>query len=373
MGIVVSPPLARRMIGKEKARFLMTTGGIAFTVMLMLFLFEVYEGVRKGVANYVIQSPAEIWVCEDNSTNLLRSSSFLPATLGKDIKKIEGLESQTEILRLLTTVKIKGHMVTLLLFGFDPESQLGKPSPIISGTSDIDVGQIIVDKAFASKYRLSLGDAVEIRGNRFQIAGICSGMNAIVTQYVFVHLKEAQRLLGIQGVRSFYLLTLKDNVNLESFIHSLTKAIPGISVFSKAEFIRNNIEEIKTGVLPIFWTVALFGGAVGVAVITLMLYGSILERREDYALLKALGASQKYLLFLIAKQSIFCCSLGFLFGLGLNWAFVPFLLKLVPELSLVLTWSSAGQVFIASLFIGTLGSWAPVRKLARIFPMEVFR
>lgn len=373
MKILASLPLARRMIWREKARFLFTTGGVGFSVVLILFLFEVYEGVKKGAANYVLHSPAEIWVCEDNSTNLIRSSSFLSAALEKEMKKMEGLENLTGILRLLGAVKVKGHTVTLLLFGFDPKSRLGQPSPLVRGTATIDNGQIIVDKAFAAKYSLSLGDTLEIQGNRFRIAGICAGTNAIVTQFVFINLKEAERLLKFQDVVSFYLLTLKKNVNQVEFIRSLKKTIPGISVFSKTEFIQNNIEEIKTGVLPIFWTIALFGGAVGVAVITLMLYGSILEKREDYALLKAVGASQKYLFLLVTRQSIFSSSLGFLFGLGLNGALAPLLVNLVPELSLVLTFASAAWVFVASVLIGTAGSLAPVRKLARIFPMEVFR
>jgi putative ABC transport system permease protein len=130
---------------------------------------------------------------------------------------------------------------------------------------------------------------------------------------------------------------------------------------------------METGVLPIFWTIALLGGIIGAAIIAVMLYGSVLEKREDYALFKALGARQGFLTSLILKQSMIGSVSGFLIGLAMNAALSPVLPLLVPELSTRLTARSGLMVFFAALLIGAAGSWAPVRRLSRIFPMEVFR
>jgi putative ABC transport system permease protein len=364
---------AWRMMWKEKARLLITVSGVGFSVMLILFLIGIYEGVKNGATSYVLHSPAEIWVCEKNSTNLLRSSSFLQSSVEGKLGMVRGVEKIAGILRVLVTAEIHGKPVTLFLFGFDPQLSLVAPSSIVQGTSFLGPGEIILDKAFAAKHKIPLGSSLLIKDKKFKVAGICEGTNAIVAQFGFTTLGEAQELLGFPGVVSFYLITLNHSAVHQDVISFLKQQFPYLSVFSKQEFIQNNLEEMKTGVLPILWTIAFFGAIIGIAVITLMLYGSVLEKREDYALLKAIGASQKYLIFLVIKQSLLGSLSGFFCGAGLNLILRPLLLDLVPEISLAFTWNAAIIIFGASLVIGGLGSYAPIRKLAHIFPMEVFR
>jgi len=366
-------PIARRMLLREKARFVIMAGGLGLTTMLMIFLLGVYEGVKRGSTGYVRDCRADIWGCQSNSTNLLRSSSFLPASLEAELRKTDGVESASGILRVLAATNIKGKRVTLFLFGFDPRESLGKPTRIIRGTAEINPGELIVDRAFAAKFKLGVGSVLDIQGRKFRVAAVGEGTNAVVTQFVFTTLEDAQRLLGFPGVVSFYLLSLKPGAPVEAVRDALKKSQPALSFFSKSEFIRNNLEELETGVLPIFWTIALLGGIIGAAIIALMLYGSVLEKKEDYALLKAVGARQRFLFFLILKQSLIGSISGFLIGLALNVILSPILLRLVPELSVVLTVRSALIVFAAVLLIGVAGSWAPLRRLSHILPMEVFR
>lgn len=366
-------PSAWRMISNEKTRFVITVGGVGFTVILMLFQLGVYQGVKKGAVGYVQGSPAEIWVCETNSTNLIRSSSFLRLSLSERIERVSGVGETTGILRVFTTAKVSGKSITLFLFGYDPRSELAAPFPIVRGSHQIEPGEIIVDKAFAMKYRLTLGDSMEIKGRSFRVSGLCEGTNTIVIQFVFTTLEEAQRLLGFSDVVSFLLLTGNGQAETPELIQSLKQTFPQLAVFSKQEFIQNNIDELKSGVLPVFWIVALFAEILGVAIITLMLYGSVLEKRESFALLKALGASQKFLVSLVVRQSVLGALAGFLVGLFFYGLITPLIVKLVPEIALGLTWTAVGAVFLSSLMIGTFGSLIPVRKMAHIFPMEVFR
>ena len=361
------------MIWKDKARMMITVGGVGFTVMLMLFLLGVYGGVKAGSTNYVLRSPAQIWICEKNSTNLLRSSSFLRASLGEEIQKIRGVDKVTGILRVLATTQVRGKPATLFVFGFDPDSRLSAPSVLAGGTSRIVPHGIIIDKAFAAKHGLTLGSSLQVKEKEFHVSGICEGTNAIVAQFVFMRLEDAQALLGFPGVVSFYLVTLDDGLKDADFIGLIKQRFPALSVFTKEEFVENNLEEMKTGVLPVIWTIAFFGVLIGVTVITLMLFGGVLEKREDFALLKAVGAGERYLASLVVKQALLYVLIGYLFGVILYLLITPGLLKLVPEITLDLGPGSAALVLCVSLSMGVLGSWTPVRKLSRIFPTEVFR
>jgi len=169
------------------------------------------------------------------------------------------------------------------------------------------------------------------------------------------------------------LVTLDDGLKDADFIGLIRQRFPALSVFTKEEFVENNLEEMKTGVLPVIWTIAFFGVLIGVTVITLMLFGGVLEKREDFALLKAVGAGERYLASLVVKQALLYVLIGYLFGAVLYFLITPGLLRLVPEITLDLGPGSAGLVFGICLIMGVLGSWTPVRKLSRIFPTEVFR
>lgn len=364
---------AWKMVSREKTRFAVTVGGVGFTVILMLFQFGVYQGAKRGATGYVKGSPAEIWMCEANSNNLIRSSSFLQSSVGEKIKAVEGVGAITGILRVLTTTRMKGRSVSFLLFGYDPNSQLAHPFPVSMGTSDIGAGEIVVDKAFALKHKLALGDSLKVKGQTFRVSGICEGANAIAAQFVFVHLEDAQRLLGLSDVVSFYLLQGDGRTNKKELIQSLKRFFPSLAVFSKEIFIHNNIIEMKSGVLPVLWIIALFGGILGMAIITLMLYGSVIEKRESFALLKAVGASHEYLIFLVLKQSVASAVSGFLFGFVMYRLLTPLIIRLVPEISLGFVWEDVVGIFAVSILIGTGGSLVPVHKMLKIYPMEVFK
>jgi putative ABC transport system permease protein len=366
-------PVAWRLIWKDKSRFFITVGGIGFTVLLILFLFGVYEGVKIGATSYVANNNADIWICQKNSTNLLRSSSFLSTKLENDIKNVNGVSKTSPILRVLATAEINDKKVTMFIFGYKPDIELGKPPFLENGSTHIKSGEIILDKAFAAKHNFSIGNSLLIQGQKFKVAGISSETNAIVAQFAFTTLQDAQNLIDLPQVCSFYLIKNHPDIGSDLVIKELQNRFPNLAIFSGEEFTSNNLEEMQAGVLPVLWTIAILGTFTGIAVIALMLYSSVLEKKEDYALLKAIGASQRYINFLVIKQSLFGAIFGFFLGLVVNSISSPLISELVPEISLFLTGISVGSVFIISILICSLGSLIPIQKLAKIYPGEVFR
>lgn len=366
-------PLARRMALRDRARFLMTAGGVGFAVMLMTFLGGVYEGVEEGATRYIADSPTAIWACESNASNLLRGSSFLEPEDREELATVPAIKEVGSLLRVFTRAGIRGRQTTLLMFGVDPSSDLGLPRRIVQGTRTIGPRELILDRAFAAKNGFKPGDSLVIKNREFRVAGISEGTNAVIIQFMFSSLADAQELLGLGEVASSYLLTLKDGYAPESVLRDLNERFPLMSFYSKEEFIRNNKDELKAGVLPVFWTIAVLGAAIGSAVIALMVYGSVLEHREEYALLKSIGARQKGLAYLVIRQSVLASVVGFAFGLLAAWLLKPVLLWLVPEFAFALRIETVLLILAASLFAGLAGSWAPIRKLGRIYPMEVFK
>jgi len=366
-------PFVRRIIWKEKSRFFITISGVGFSIMLILFFFELFEGIKKGAVSYIESTSGDIWISNKNSTNLMRTSSFLYSSLKSELKNFNEVGDISSILQVITTTHIGKKAVTLLILGIDTESNLASPQKIITGNSTIHKGEIIIDKAFAAKHNLILNDTLMFDHKKFLVCGISEGTNLLVSQFAFVTLKDAQKLLGLPGVISFFVAELKSGENVDIFKKKINEQLPNLSAYDKQEFIENNLEELRSGVLPVLGTVAVVGAIIGAAVVTLMLFSSVMDKREDYALLKAIGASHNYISLLVFKQSILSSISGFFIGLFLNFICAPFITNIVPELTLHTNWHITITIFIVSLMIGIIGSLAPLRKLAVIYPGEVFR
>ena len=365
--------IAIKILLGQRSHFLVTIGGVAVVTMMMVLLFGIYEGAREGSTGYILESPADLWVCQNNSTNILRSSSFLQSSMQEEIGAIGGVDSTTSILRVLTTARIRDRVVTLFLFGIDPASTMAMPPMANGSQGTIEDGELIVDRSFAIKHDLTIGDTVTIQGRKFTIRAMCVRTNAVLAQLTFCSLRDAQTLLGYPGLASFFLVRLGREADPGTVLAEIQRRVPGTSAFLKEEFVANTIREMETGVIPILWAIAVLGIVVGAVVVTLLLYGSVVDRRQDYALLKAVGSGRWSLFSLVLWQAVIVAGLGDLLGLGTAAFLTPALSVLVPEISPVITWQFVGVAGGANLVIACAGAAAPLRKLAGIDPEEVFR
>lgn len=349
----------------------MTILGVAATVSLLLFLFAVHAGVKDGSTRYVRTAGVDLWICQPGTDNLLKSSSFVPASLAARVRDVEGVRSASPLLRAIAKAEIGGNRSsTLFLFGFDPVTRLGEPATVVSGSSRLARGEIVVDESFARKYALAIGDRLTIHGRAFRLAGLSRGTNTLVAQFGFLRFDDAEAILGLRGTASFILAKVDGDPS--AVAERIRRELTGLTVYDAETFTANHEEEMESGVLPVFAAAAVFAAAVGGLIVALMLYTSALERRDDYATLKALGAGDRHLLRLVVQQSAFVTTLGCIAGALLSAFVSPLLLRLVPALALRYT-PEMLLVLPAALFIGACAAAAPLRVLRRIYPGEVFR
>lgn len=367
-----SVPLGTRMLTRDPGRFFVTVAGVGVSVALMLFLVGVYGGVRTESNGYVAGRHVTAWVAQRNATNLVRSSSFVRAGRASELEAADGVASVTPILRLITTLRFAGRTYTAFVCGIDPAAAATVPD-IAEGRGTLGAREMIVDRALARRAGLSVGDTLVVQGRPFRVSGISTGTNVIISQFTFTRLEDAQELLGFPGVVSFLLVQADRSVSAESVKATLRAAAPDLNVFTADEFTKNNLDELRGGLLPILATVALLGALVGAAVVTLLLYGSILERREDFALVKAIGAGRGFLRLLVLRQSLVVVFCGYFLGLFLYGALQPPVASLVPVLAMSLSIEWALLIAGVTLAMGASGSLLSMRKLERVYPGEVFR
>ncbi len=117
----------------------------------------------------------------------------------------------------------------------------------------------------------------------------------------------------------------------------------------------------------------IIGFIIGVAVIGLTTYTATVEKSRDFGVMKAVGASGRFLYRIVVVQSILVGLAGFGVGLGLAVLVSLFAEEAVPEFVTELRFLDALGVFAAALVMAGLASFLPAARIDRIDPALVFR
>ena len=73
--------LAFRNLFQTKIRLLISVGGVALALLLILALDAIFTGVEKRLTAYIDNSGADIFVAQSEVRNLHMASSSLPAAM----------------------------------------------------------------------------------------------------------------------------------------------------------------------------------------------------------------------------------------------------------------------------------------------------
>jgi putative ABC transport system permease protein len=353
-------------------RSTITIFGIALCVVLMLFLLAIYKGSADGSVQYVRSSDADIWVLQNSSTNILRNTSLLPASYGKTLQDIPGVKSAAPVLFLLASIRLPEHPASIYLTGFDLQSGKGGPPSIYEGKNITSDEEIVLDRSFAGKYKIRVGDKVLIKNDTLVVSGLSSGTNMFVLQYAFITLKKARELMGFPGLVSVYLIKINSNVLCPEVIALIKNRIPNVAVFEKSAFLENNMYEMRSGILPLLYVVTVIGSIILTAILSLILTVNVLEQRKDYAIMKALGASPCFIPGLIIKQALILAGTGMILATILFFPLIRLIENITPEISAESSVLQVIIVMVCLFCISLISSVIPNLRLRRIYPMEVF-
>jgi len=354
-------------------RFVLTIVGIALCALLMLFLLSIYKGVSKGSVSYVRESGADLWVVQRHSTNILRSSSLIPLSIKPILQKVDGIKSVSPVIFILSSVITAKGPATMYLTGYDIKTGIGGPPAIVAGNRVANDNEIVLDHSFAAKYNINPGDNLIIKDDTLKVAGLSSGTNMFVVQYAFISLQKAFEIAGYPFLVSCFQLRLCPGTHPAGIIDVLQDKIDGISVFDQQTFLTNNTHEMESGILPLLYMVAFIGAVVLAALLSLILSMHVLEHRNEYAVMKALGAPKGFLPALIIKQAMVLSLCGMLTAAVFIFPLLVMVEKISPEVAGQSSFLHVILVLAGTGFICLVSSVVPIGKLRKIYPLDVFK
>ena len=365
--------LAFRNLFQNKTRLLISVGGVALALLLILSLDAIFAGVERQVTAYIDNSRADIFVAQKDVRNMHMAASAIPTSAIDEVKGIGGVEDVTPILYVSNMVVAGDERNLAYIIGLPKDAQMGGVWNLASGRSQPGEGEAIIDRSVAEKSGVGLGDTVEILGRGFTIVGLSNGTVNIVNSVAFISLDDFQAMRGSPGVVSFLMVKIAPGVSDEAVAVRIESEVDGVTAMPRAAFASQERRVVKDMSTDVITMMNMIGFLIGLAVMALTVYTATLSRRKEFGVLKALGARNAHLYQAVLAQALMSVLLGFVLGVAFVWLLSGIIPRLGLMLSLEIGQASLLKVGGTSLIIAALSAILPIRQIVGLDPAMVFR
>ena len=366
--------LARKNLFEQPLRLAFSILGVGLSVMLILVMWAILQGILGQAGAYVENTNAQIWVVQKGFTDIAHGFSVVPASLAPRLQAIDGVSSVNPIVGARSDIPLPdGGKETLSILGYDTRTGVGGPWAYATDPVTPAPGELVVDKTFADTTGLDVGDMLDTPDRPRRIVALSSGTNQFTNQLAFGALRDIQSLVAIGPDRVNFFALRVEPAKVESVRTAIRKNLRGVTAFSKPQFVTNNEREIKEGFEPILWVMVGIAFFVGSAIVGLTMYAATTEKAREYGVLSAIGADRGALGGVIARQAAIAAAMGFALGCLLVLPAGLLISELAPKTELEYPVWLFGLTAVAALLMALLASYLPIRRIAALDPAEVFR
>jgi putative ABC transport system permease protein len=364
--------LAFNNLWQQKFRLALSVTGVALALMLIILLNGFLAGIYAQVTAYLDNSPADLIIAQDGVTNLLSATSLLPPGTADQVRGVPGVAQVSPIVSHFIIFNLHEEKVVAYMVGYEP-GQGGGPWQMKDGRLPAGDDEVVLDWVMATNHGIRIGDALDILDETFTVVGLSDGTNSWMASFFFVEKRAAERLLLTPEATSFVLLTLEPDADRTAVANDLNRRLPNVEILPAATVRQNDLDllvRVFAAPLRLMVTIAF---AVGTAILGMVIYTATVERTREYGVLKAVGARNRHLYWLVAQQGLVTAVLGALIGIGLAWLAARGIMNWSPKFLIVLEPQAVLVTAGSGLLMGLFAALLPARLVAGLDPAQVFR
>jgi putative ABC transport system permease protein len=219
-----------------------------------------------------------------------------------------------------------------------------------------------------------IGDRAEINNMQVTVRAVTRGIRSFTTlPYVFSTLSLARTLVNATPDQASYtLVRIAPGRNLEEMRKLLQARLPDAEVVSHEELRQRSLDYwlFETGAGSALIAGAILGIIVGIVVVAQTLYASTKEHLNEFATLRALGASSGFICKVILWQAVLSAVMGYVLGMVLS----EVVIYLSRDTSLLIIMSPNLAWGLLALTVGmcVFAAVSAIFKVIRIDPAVVF-
>lgn len=314
------------------------------------------------------------------------------------IKNIRGVEEATPILIKSLSLTFRKETKGILVSGIEPESYqetLGKTYEIEEGrdfratdTKKLIIGYDLANKDFETK--IEVGDKILIKEEQFEVIGIMKKVGSSDDSSAIIPLEQLRILSDEPQIISMIIVKVSSGSDVNQVASDIEAQMkrdrlekrdkePETFNVQTAEQLLETFGSILTAVQAVLIGIAAISLLVGGIGIMNTMYTSVLERRKEIGIMKAIGAKNSDILLIFLFESgllgLAGGAIGIFLGISLG-KLAEFIAYNALDSNIIqasFPWYLILGALSFSVIIGTLSGILPAMQASRLKPIDALR
>ncbi|WP_094227515.1 ABC transporter permease [Methanolobus psychrotolerans] len=307
----------------------------------------------------------------------------------KKVRAVEGVRAATKRVDVGASINHKQKVVGVTITGMLPieEYDISRYPYIISegdflgdlSRDEIIIGAMIAGTGFGSEIYDNLGEVrpgalVDVTYSNgvkrtYKVKGIMEGTFEVVDLNALVHYKEIEDVYGLEGKEATSVVVRVSEQGTETFMKDkIREAGVNEQIFTWADKSESLIRQALQSMGAIDTMSKIVSLIVGAALVLIIIYINVLNRKKEIGILKAVGITPRSIVLSYAFLSTFYVCLGISAGLILYFTLMFYFqanpvvfyetMKISPTIDPVLLIQSIATMLTLSVIAGILPAWS---------------
>ncbi len=379
-------PLAWLQLTREKVRLIVALAGIGFADILMFMQLGFRQALFESAVSLYKNLDGDIVLINPQSSSLVSMKTFSQRRLYQALA-FDSVESVHPIYLGFNGWKNPQNrqIRSIFIIGVKPGDRVLKLPGVKQNIDKLNIPDtVLFDRDYRTEFGQVAADfnqgktiSTEVGGRRIKVGGIFNlgtsfAINGtlITRNLTFVRLVKDRKA----GLIDLGMISLKPGHNPDFVVQQLREYLPkDVKVISKQELLEfeKSYWHSSTAVGFIFTLGTIIAFVVGTVIVYQILYSEVSEHLPEYATLKAMGYTQKYLLVVVFQQALILAILGYIPGFAL--AIIQYkIAKSATLLPIEMTGTRALIVLILTILMCFISGAIAVRKLRDADPADIF-
>jgi len=370
--------VAVKNIFRQKTRTALTITGILIGIGTVVALGSISEGIYSMITEEMQFLGGTIMVYSKGSSGFMTGfeGSEITEENVEEFEDFSGVKEVVPYVMRIGEIKI-GQGPTSMIFGIAPKdidffksrgTELDSGREIEEG----DTYQALIGYKYAEENSLEVGDSIELKKNSFEIVGIIEEINSDIDNSIIIPVDTMMNIYNMDNYKSLFIVP-EDVTKIDVVAEDLKSSFDDFEFTTSTDIINQMasiVDTIRFFTIGISSIAAVVGG-LGVMNTMIM---SVLERRREIGIMKAIGATNKYILTQILIESVMISLIGGLIGIligGLGSYSLRFVSAGLARAEVTINLVVGSLLFAISL--GLIGGLYPAWKAAKLDPIEAIR
>jgi putative ABC transport system permease protein len=334
---------------------------VAVEVALVVLIVGLTSGLLAETAKRIEGIGADVMV-QPNAASIFIGITGAPMPI-KIADKLAELKYVQSVAPALLQFSSTGGVD--VVYGIDPDSfrAVSGGFVFLQGHDMEGPEDLLVDDLAAAAKHIQVGDTFKLLNHDWHVAGIVEhGKGA----RLFVPLATLQDLVGAPDKASIFWVKCTRPEHTEDVMDETRHLLPGYTVRPVRAMLTLMTSTNIPGLQAFIDAMISLAVAIGLLVIFLTMYTTVIERTRDIGVLKSLGAGRAFIVRALLTESAGLCVMGILAGVGLSYAVRAAFLAGFPTLSISITpgWIlRAGGIALGGAMLGaSYPAWMASRK-----------